>query len=119
PHARAIGTFLSGVKPKRTEGADVSLGKTIDQFAADVIGQDTQLTSLELALESGFTGNCDQGYSCIYLNTFSWRGPTMPLPMENNPRLVFERLFGDAPSVTARTAQARKDRSILDWMDQK
>src|SRR5882724_6181946 len=76
PHARGCGAFLSGIKPKRTEGADIRLGKTLDQFAADHIGADTQLPSLELALESGFIGNCDQGYSCTYLNTYSWRSAT-------------------------------------------
>ena len=113
-HARAASCFLSGQAARRTEGADIELGKTLDQFAADVIGKDTQLSSLELALESSFVGNCDQGYSCAYVNTFSWRAPTMPLPMENNPRAVFERMFGDGGSVSARLDQMKRDRSILD-----
>jgi len=113
-HARAASAFLSGCAAHRTEGADIELGKTLDQFAGDVLGRETQLSSLEMALESSFIGNCDQGYSCAYVNTFSWRTPTMPMPMENNPRMIFERLFGDGGSVSARQAQMKKDRSILD-----
>lgn len=113
-HARAAACFLSGAAARRTEGADIELAKTLDQYAADGLGRDTQLTSLELALESSFVGNCDQGYSCAYVNTFSWRTPTMPLPMENNPRVVFERMFGDGGSVDARLSQMKRDRSILD-----
>lgn len=113
-HARAASAFLSGCAAHRTEGADIELGKTLDQYAADVLGKDTQLTSLELAVESSFVGNCDQGYSCVYVNTFSWRAPAMPLPMENNPRVVFERMFGDGGNIAARMDQLRKDRSILD-----
>lgn len=116
PHARGAGAFLSGARPYRTEGADIQAGKTVDQYAADVLGADTQLSSLELSLESSFIGNCDQGYSCAYINTFSWRTPTTPNPMENNPRIVFERLFGDGGTVSARLGQMRKDRSILDWV---
>lgn len=113
-HARAAACFLSGAAARRTEGADIELSKTADQYAADVLGRETQLTSLELALESSFVGNCDQGYSCAYVNTFSWRAPAMPLPMENNPRVVFERMFGDGGSVEARLGQMKRDRSILD-----
>ncbi len=113
-HARAASCFLSGAAARRTEGADIELAKTLDQYAADVLGRETQLTSLELALESSFVGNCDQGYSCAYVNTFAWRAPTMPLPMENNPRIVFERMFGDGGSVEARLGQMKRDRSILD-----
>ena len=115
-HARSAGAFLSGVRPKRTEGADISSGTTLDQFAAKKLGADTQLSSLELSLESSFVGNCDQGYSCAYVNTFSWRTPTQPLPMDNNPRSVFERLFGDGGSLEARLEQMQADRSILDWV---
>ncbi len=80
-HARAASCFLSGAAAHRTEGADIQLAKSLDQYAADVLGRETQLTSMELALESSFVGNCDQGYSCAYVNTFAWRTPTMPLPM--------------------------------------
>ena len=114
-HARASAVWLNGTRPKRTEGADIRAGTTIDQFAARALGEDTPLTSLELALEPNFTvGNCEGGYSCVYLNTFSWRSPTMPLPMETNPHAVFERLFGDGGDSDARLAQLRKDRSLLD-----
>lgn len=119
PHTRCGSVWLNGVRPKRTEGADVQAGKTVDQFAADTLGADTTLRSLEIALESNFNvGNCDNGYSCAYVNTFSWRTPTMPLPMEQNPRVVFERLFGDGETPTARKTQMRKDKSLLDAVGQ-
>ena len=115
PHTRCGSVWLNGVRPKRTEGADVQAGKTIDQFAADRLGETTPLRSLELALESNFSvGNCDNGYSCSYINTFSWRTPTMPLPMESNPRVVFERLFGDGQTVEARRRQMHRNMSLLD-----
>ena len=115
PHTRCGSVWLNGVRPKRTEGADVQAGKTVDQYAADVLGKDSTLRSLEIALESNFNvGNCDNGYSCAYVNTFSWRTPTVPLPMEQNPRVVFERLFGDGETVDARRRQMRRDKSLLD-----
>ena len=114
-HTRAHGGWLSGVLPKRTEGADIEAGKTVDQFAADVLGKDTSLRSLELTTESNFTvGNCENGYSCTYQNSTSWRSPTTPLYHERDPRVVFQRLFGDGGSVEARLAQMQADRSILD-----
>ena len=114
-HARASAVWLNGVRPKRTEGADIRAGTTIDQFAARSLGNETPLRSLELALEPNFiVGNCEGGYSCVYVNTFSWRTPTMPLPMETNPHAVFERLFGQGGDPAARLAQMRKDRSLLD-----
>src|SRR5262249_10914050 len=115
PHTRSSQAWLTGVACKRTEGADVELATTADQLIAQVLGRETQLTSLEIATEPNFTvGNCDNGYSCVYANTFSWRTPTTPLPMENNPRAVFERLFGDGGSNSARMADMRNDKSILD-----
>jgi hypothetical protein len=115
PHTRSSQAWLTGAPCKRTEGADVELATTTDQLAARVLGRETQLISLELATEPNFTvGNCDNGYSCVYANTFSWRTPTTPLPMENNPRAVFERLFGDGGTPTARLADMKNDRSILD-----
>ena len=100
PHSRGSGSWLSGMRPRRTEGADIQAGTTIDQHAAQALGQETPLPSLELALEPNFmTGNCEGGYSCAYINTLSWRTPTLPLPMETNPRVVFERLFGEQPAV--------------------
>jgi Protein of unknown function (DUF1552) len=114
-HTRAHGGWLNGVLPKRTEGADITAGKTIDQYAADRLGADTPLRSLELTTESNFmVGNCENGYSCAYLNSTSWRTPSTPLPHERDPRVVFQRLFGDGGSVGARLHQMHKDRSLLD-----
>lgn len=115
PHTRAHAVWLNGVTPKWTEGSDYRSGETIDQFAADVIGKDSQLPSLELALEPNYmVGNCELGYSCVYINSTAWKTPTMPLPMENNPRRVFERLFGDGDSVEAQKRRLQLDRSLLD-----
>ena len=114
-HSRASAAWLSGVHAKQTEGADVRAAKTVDQLAADVLGKDTQLGSLELAVDPNFlVGNCENGYSCVYINTLSWRSATTPLPTENNPRVVFERLFGDGGTAAQRLRQARRNRSILD-----
>ncbi len=114
-HSRGQTVWLSGVHPKRTEGADVQAGITVDQIAAQALGKDTPLLSIEMALEQNYlVGNCDNGYSCVYWNTISWRTPTTPLPMEVNPRLVFERLFGDGGTPQQRLEQIREDRSILD-----
>jgi hypothetical protein len=114
-HSRGQTVWLSGVHPKRTEGADVQAGTTVDQIAAQAIGRDTPLLSLEMALEQNYlVGNCDNGYSCVYWNTISWRTATTPLPMEVNPRVVFERLFGDGGTPQQRLEQVREDRSILD-----
>ncbi len=114
-HSRASSTWLNGVHPKQTEGSDVRAGTTADQLAAQHIGRDTPLPSLELAIDlDGLVGNCENGYSCVYLNTVAWRSPTTPLPMENNPRVVFERLFGDGGTTEQRVAEMRRDRSILD-----
>ena len=114
-HTRATATWLNGVHPKETEGADVRAGMTADQIAAAQLGRTTPLPSLELAIDRDFlVGNCENGYSCVYMNTIAWRDPTTPLPMENNPRVVFEQLFGEGGSTAERAAQFRKDRSILD-----
>ena len=114
-HARASAVWLTGVHPKRTQGADVRGAKTIDQVAADELGRDTQLRSLEVAAED-FTavGGCDIGYSCSYVNTLSWRTATTPLPMQTDPRVVFERLFGEGLGAEERRRQLGRDRSILD-----
>jgi hypothetical protein len=114
-HSRASANWLSGVHPKQTEGADVQAATTVDQIAAARIGRDTPLGSLELAVDPNFlVGNCENGYSCVYINTLSWRTPTSPLPTENNPRVVFERMFGDGGTAAERLVQARRTRSILD-----
>ena len=114
-HTRGTATWLNGVHPKYTEGADVQAGTTVDQIAAMELGKDTLLPSLELGIDSNFlVGSCENGYSCTYMNTLAWRTPTTPLPMENNPRVVFERLFGEGGTPAQRLAQMRKSRSILD-----
>ena len=115
-HSLSPTTWLSGVRPKPTQGVDAYAGVTADQIAASVIGQDTLLPSMELATEdhSGLIGACDRDYGCIYMNTLSWRTPTSPMPMEINPRKVFERMFGQGGSAEARLARQHEDRSILD-----
>ncbi len=118
-HARASSTWLTGVHVKKTDGLDIRAGISMDQIAAREFGKETQLASLELAIDSiEVLGACDQGYSCAYTNTIAWRSPATPLPMENNPRAVFERLFGatDSTDVQARQARLRQDRSILDFV---
>lgn len=117
-HARALASFLTGVHCKKTAGADIQNGVSVDQIAAQQIGAQTRLASLELGCEDSRTvGNCDSGYSCAYTNSISWRSTTTPMPPEVNPRMAFERLFGTAdlslaPEVRARRARYRK--SILD-----
>ena len=115
-HAVSVGGYLTGVWPKRTEAEDVFANTTIDQVVAKQIGQDTPLPSLEVATEdfTGYVGACSPGFSCAYLNTISWSSPTTPLPMEINPRLVFERLFGQAGTVASRASRARTEKSVLD-----
>jgi len=117
-HARATATFLTGVHPRKTGGADFQLGISADQVAAKALGKYTQLSSLELGLEpQPLAGNCDSGYTCAYMS-MSWRGPTSPLPAEINPRAVFERLFGDGDSTDARARAARLEsqKSVLDYV---
>ncbi len=115
-HTRCPAVFLNGVHPKRTDGADIRAGTTIDQIAAQKIGQETLLPSLELAIEdySGLVGSCDVGFSCTYMNTISWRTPATPLPMEINPRVVFDRMFGDGSTREERLRRIETQRSILD-----
>jgi hypothetical protein len=108
------------VHPKKTEGVNIQSGVSADQIAAKTLSQYTQLASLELGLEANqLAGSCDTGYSCAYTNTVSWRSATTPLPVEINPRGVFERLFGDGESsdAQARLAQLNKQRSILDYVN--
>ena len=121
PHVRAGSSYLTGARPKQAEGADIQAGISVDQIAAKELGKYTQLASLELALDSTeFVGACEPGYSCAYMNTLCWRTPTTPIPMENNPRAVFERLFGDSDSTdpATRLRRIKKDRSILDSLTQ-
>jgi hypothetical protein len=114
-HTRVGTAWLSGIRPKKTEGADIEAGVSIDQMAAPVISKDTPLQSLQLALDYDFVvGSCENGYSCVYQRTYSWKTPTTPMPMESNPRAVFERMFGEGGSATERAARLRRDRSVLD-----
>src|SRR5213593_3242265 len=118
-HPRAAPAFMSCVHPKQTEGADVQAGTTIDQLIARQICRDSKLSSLELAVDrNDVVGACDHGYACAYMNSMSWKTPTMPLPSETNPRAVFERLFGSGDTAEARLARSREDRSILDGLTQ-
>ena len=116
-HGRMVPGFMCGVHAKPTQGVDFEAGISIDQIAADHIGQDTVLPSLQLTLDAiDFAGTCDSGYSCAYTNTLSWRTSTLPLPMQDNPRAVFERLFGDTGSTdpAIRAQRLREQRSVLD-----
>jgi hypothetical protein len=114
-HTRGTSSWLTGVHPRHTEGADIRNGISADQIAANELGKDTSLPSLELSIDLSYlAGNCENGYSCVYMNTLSWSSPTTPNPTENNPRVVFERLFGDGGTSAARLAQARENKSILD-----
>jgi len=117
-HSRASTRWLTGVPPREIQSqAGVAAGVSMDQIAAGAAGQDTPLASLELTLEpNDFAGSCDPGFSCTYVNTIAWKGERTPLPMEHNPRLVFERIFGDGGSSdpAARLARLRRNKSILD-----
>jgi hypothetical protein len=114
-HVRGQAVWLSGTSIKLTQGADVQNGPTVDQLAAQELGKDTPLRSLELTVGPNFVaGTCDTGYSCAYNNTLSWLTATTPMPTEANPRAVFERLFGDGATAAARQARLQTDHSILD-----
>lgn len=117
-HARAMSAFLTGCQPRKTHGADIKVGISVDQYAAQRIGDATRFPSLELGCEPGRTaGNCDSGYSCAYSSTISWRAESTPVPKEVNPRLVFERLFGNGKPGEMDESRARRERnrkSILD-----
>jgi Protein of unknown function (DUF1552) len=124
-HGRCATKFLTGAIPRPfgQEGNDFHADVSIDQMLAHELGRDTQLASLELSLESGDVGagTCDGGYSCTYAHTITWRTPTTPLPMEHNPRVVFERLFGDAGNTDAssRLERMQQNRSLLDSISSK
>lgn len=113
-HARSAAVFLSGAHPERES---VHVGPTIDQLAAQKIGQDTPLPSLELSIED-VALSCGSGYACAYMNTISWKTATTPLPMENNPQVVFEKLFGDGSNSAERLARKQESRSLLDSVTQ-
>jgi hypothetical protein len=111
-HARAAATFLTGVHPRKTAGADIKNGISADQIAAQALGSSTRFASLELGIEHGrIVGNCDSGYSCAYSNAISWRAEATPMPPEVNPKLVFERLFG-----TGDESASPFRKSILDYV---
>jgi hypothetical protein len=115
-HATTVSAWLSGAIPKKTFAEDVYSGETVDQVIARKIGQETPLPSLELATEdfTGYVGGCDTQYSCAYMNTISWSSATSPVPMEINPRVVFERLFGRPGTSAQRQQRMQTDKSILD-----
>jgi hypothetical protein len=116
-HATSNAAFLSAAKAKWTESSDYFLGTTVDQIAAQQMGQETQLPSLELAMDlMEVVGQCDNGYACVYQNNLSWSSPTTPLPSEAHPRMVFERLFGEGGSSSDRRKALGRRASLLDWV---
>jgi hypothetical protein len=116
-HATSNAAFLSAAKAKWTESSDYYLGTTVDQIAAMQMGQETQLPSLELAMDlMEVVGQCDNGYACVYQNNLSWSSPTTPLPSEAHPRVVFERLFGEGGTTEQRRAALNRRASLLDWV---
>lgn len=117
-HATSNAAFLSAAKAKWTESTDYHLGITVDQVAAKQIGQETQLPSLEMAMDLLKTvGQCDNGFACVYQNNLSWSSPTTPLPAEAHPRIVFERLFGEGGTSAERRAALRRKASLLDFVN--
>lgn len=117
-HATSNAAFLSAAKAKWTESTDYHLGVTVDQVAAKQIGQETQLPSLEMAMDLLKTvGQCDNGFACVYQNNLSWSSPTTPLPAEAHPRIVFERLFGEGGTSAERRAALRRKASLLDFVN--
>ena len=117
-HARAMAAFLTGAQPRKTDGADIHAGVSVDQAAASHIGNQTRLPSLELGIDPGRrAGNCDSGYSCVYSSSLAWRSATQPLPNEVNPKLAFERLFSSLPD-EQRAERDQQRKSILDFVRQ-
>ena len=113
-HPRACSAYLTATHPKMTSGADIQCGVSVDQIAARELGKQTQLPSLEIGLETPMVGACESAYSCVYYNTIVWKSATTPLPMENRPRAVFERLVGDSTDPAERSARLKENRSLLD-----
>ena len=115
-HARALGAFLTGAQPRKTDGTDIRAGISVDQVAASRVGDQTRLASLEMGCEAGaMAGNCDSGYSCVYSSTMAWKSATQPLPKEVNPKLLFERMFTTTPA-KERIERDRKRKSVLDFV---
>ena len=118
-HATSNAAFLSAARARRTESTDYYLGTTVDQIAADQLGRDTQMSSLELAMDlSAMVGQCDNGYACVYQNCLSWKSPTTPLPAEAHPRIVFEQLFGEGGTPAQRRAALEQRASLLDSVNE-
>jgi hypothetical protein len=121
-HARSCACWLTGVQPRKTSGADIRNGTSVDQVAAQHIGHMTKFPSLELGCErSGLAGDCDSGYSCAYSSNIAWKNETTPIAKEVNPRLVFERLFGNGQADEQQESLARRQllrRSILDFVSE-
>ena len=115
-HVRAAAVFLSGAHPVKKSEAFV--GTTVDQIAAAYVGQDTPLPSIELSLEPLNLSCGDAGFTCAYRNTLSWKSATLPMPMENNPQIVFERLFGDGSTDAQRAERRQQSKSLLDSIRQ-
>jgi hypothetical protein len=119
-HARALASFLTGCQAKKTHGADIRVGVSVDQIAADQVGRYTRFPSLELGCDAGAqSGNCDSGYSCAYSSNIAWKSATQPLVKEHNPRSVFERLFTNGRPGETAEARARRERnqkSVLDFV---
>jgi hypothetical protein len=120
-HTRSSAAFLTAAHAKMTEGSDIFNGTSLDQVYAQKFGQDTSIPSIQLCIEDvgSLTGACGYGYSCVYANTISWSSPSTPLPMERDPRIAFERLFGDGSTAAERLRRRQNDRSILDEISEK
>jgi len=118
-HFRSSATFLTQSHPKQTEGSDVFVGTSLDQFYAQRYGQDTPIPSMQLCIENvDQAGGCAYGYACVYTDTISWASPTEPLPMIRDPRVAFDQMFGAGGTPAERAARRRTQRSILDWVAQ-
>src|SRR5918999_2225929 len=116
-HFRSSAVFLTQLRPRQTQGSDVRVGTSLDQYYAQRFGQDTPIPSMQLCIENvDAAGGCSYGYSCVYTDTISWASPTEPLPMIRDPRTVFDQLFGVGATPAERMERRAEDRSILDWL---
>jgi hypothetical protein len=118
-HFRSSAVFLTQLRPRQTQGSDVRVGTSLDQYYAQRFGQDTPIPSMQLCIENvDAAGGCSYGYSCVYTDTISWASPTEPLPMIRDPRTAFDQLFGIGATAEERAERRAEDRSILDWISQ-
>jgi len=118
-HFRSSAVFLTQMHPRQTQGSDVKVGTSLDQYFAQRFGQDTPIPSMQLCIENvDAAGGCSYGYSCVYTDTISWASPTEPLPMIRDPRTAFDQLFGVGATPQERAERRSEDRSILDWITQ-